>query len=160
MDNMIRFIVYLGVNDFNMKRHSGLTFLLAVFLLFTAASEIVLVRFNAQVQASVTTEIMLSWVVSKEEQVDYYIVKRKMSHQNEFQDIATVQLSNGRDELDGRFYEFTDRNVFKQSSTSEPVIYSLYAFSNGSARYVSQVDVNYTTTAVRRTWGSIKAMFQ
>lgn len=129
-------------------------------LLFIAAADVVLVRFNATVQNTANTEIQLSWTVSKEEQVEFYIVKRKMSHQNDFQELGTISVKNGRNELDGKVYEFLDKNVFKQSAASEPVIYTLYSSTAGSNRFVAQVDVNYTTTAIRRTWGSIKAMFQ
>lgn len=129
-------------------------------LLFIAASEVVLVRFIATVQNTTNTEIQLSWTVSKEVQVDYYIVKRKMSHQNDFQELGTISINNGRNELDGKVYEFLDKNVFKQSTASEPVIYTLYSSTAGNTHFVAQVDVNYTTTAIRRTWGSIKAMFQ
>lgn len=142
------------------KRHIHFSSIIAVLLLFLAATDVTLVRFNAQVQSASTTEIQLTWVVSKEDAVQSYVIKRKMSHQADFQEISTVQLSSGREELDGKVYEFVDRNVFKQTTATEPVIYSLYAVNNGSSRYVAQVDVNYTTTAIRRTWGSIKAMFQ
>jgi hypothetical protein len=136
--------------------------ILLLFLGFIsiAATEVVLVRFNATVQSAGVSEIQLNWVVSMENDVDFYTVKRKMSYQNEFQDLAEIQLSEGTDNLDGKVYLYTDKNVFKNSATAEPVIYALYANKNGSSKFVAQVDVNYTTTAVRRTWGSIKAMFQ
>jgi hypothetical protein len=129
-------------------------------MLIVAASDVVLVRFSAEVQAGGSNEIQLTWLVAQETNLDYYILKRKMSHQSDFQDIATISLSNGRDELEGRLYSYTDKNVFKNTSAAEPVIYSLYSNVGGIQRYVSQVDVNYSTTTVRRTWGSIKAMFQ
>jgi hypothetical protein len=83
-----------------------------------------------------------------------------MSHQNEFQELAQIQVNEGVDEIDGKVYTYTDRNVYKNNTTSEPVIYGLYLNKSGSSKFIAQVDVNYTTTTVRRTWGSIKAMFQ
>ncbi|TNE73830.1 hypothetical protein EP331_03280 [bacterium] len=139
-------------------------YIFALFLTFSmlamAASDVVLVRFNAQIQGSASNEINLTWIVSQEHDVDSYILKRKMSHQSEFVELANVQLTTGRDEIDGKVYSFLDKNVYKQNSAAEPVIYTLYSSSGGNLSYVAQVDVNYTTTTVRRTWGSIKAMFQ
>lgn len=143
-----------------MKSTRFLFFLIPILLLVLAASDVVLVRFNAEVQAGGSNEIQLSWLVSQEANVEHYVLKRKMSHQSDFQDIATISLANGRDELEGRLYTFTDKNVFKNTSAAEPVIYSLYSNVGGNQRYIAQVDVNYSTTTVRRTWGSIKAMFQ
>lgn len=135
-------------------------FLVPTLLFILAASDVVLVRFNAEVQAGGSNEIQLTWLVSQEVNVEYYVLKRKMSHQSDFQEIATISLSKGRDELEGRLYSFIDKNVFKNTSSAEPVIYALYCKIGGNQRYIAQVDVNYSTTTVRRTWGSIKAMFQ
>ena len=136
--------------------------ILLLFLGFItiAATDVVLVRFNATVQSAGISEIQLNWVVSQESDVDYYSVRRKMSHQTDFQELADIQLNQGIENLDGKVYLYTDKNVFKTTTTAEPVIYALYAVKGGSSKFVAQVDVNYTTTAVRRTWGSIKAMFQ
>jgi hypothetical protein len=143
-----------------MRKLYSFTFLLFVGFMFSAATDVLLVRFNAVVQSSPTNEIQVSWVVSKEDDVDFYTVKRKMSHQDQFQDLAQIQLSEGAEELDGKTYTFFDRNVYKNTTEAEPVIYALYANKMGTSKFLAQVDVNYTTTTVRRTWGSIKAMFQ
>ncbi|NCP84906.1 MAG: hypothetical protein GW823_08425 [Bacteroidetes bacterium] len=134
--------------------------LLLMGFITIVATDVVLVRFNATVQSTGPSEIQLNWVVSQEKDVDFYSVRRKMSHQTDFQELADIQLNEGVDNLDGRIYQYTDKNVFKTTSTAEPVIYALYAIEGGSSKFVAQVDVNYTTTTVRRTWGSIKAMFQ
>lgn len=143
-----------------MRKLHSFTFLLFVGFMFSAATDVLLVRFNAVVQSSPTNEIQVSWVVSKEDDVDFYTVKRKMSHQDQFQDLAQIQLNEGAEELDGKTYTFFDRNVYKNTTEAEPVIYALYANKMGISKFLAQVDVNYTTTTVRRTWGSIKAMFQ
>lgn len=143
-----------------MRKIYSFILLLFVGFIFTAASEVVLVRFNATVQSAATNEIQVSWVVSKEEEVDFYTIKRKMSHQTDFQELTQVQVNEGIDDIDGKIYNYADKNVYKGSATSEPVIYGLYATKSGISKFIAQVDVNYTTTTVRRTWGSIKAMFQ
>ncbi|MDX1546474.1 MAG: hypothetical protein R3247_05780, partial [Rhodothermales bacterium] len=56
-------------------------------------------------------------------------------------------------------YRFVDDQVYK--SAAEELDYRLDAvFSNGLRQQVASKKLNYTPTAIRRTWGSIKAMFQ
>jgi hypothetical protein len=58
-----------------------------------------------------------------------------------------------------KIYSFRDNQVYK--SGSEKLDYQLWAvYKNGVREIVATKSVNYTSTAVRRTWGSLKAMFQ
>ena len=58
----------------------------------------------------------------------------------------------------GRTYLLRDDQIFK--STSELIDYRLQAVLADGSRQVLRIEsVNYTPTAIRRTWGSIKAMF-
>ncbi len=58
-----------------------------------------------------------------------------------------------------KLYSFRDDQVYK--SGSEKVDYQLWAvYTSGVRELVALKSVNYTSTAIRRTWGSLKAMFQ
>ena len=55
-------------------------------------------------------------------------------------------------------YVFRDDDLYKGA---EMVQYTLYAvLDDGGRQLVGSKQIAYTPTAVRRTWGSIKAMFQ
>ncbi len=55
-------------------------------------------------------------------------------------------------------YVFRDDDLYKGA---EVVQYTLYAvLDDGGRQLVGSKQIAYTPTAVRRTWGSIKAMFQ
>jgi len=55
-------------------------------------------------------------------------------------------------------YVFRDDDLYKGA---EVVQYTLYAvLDDGARQLVGSKQIAYTPTAVRRTWGSIKAMFQ
>ncbi len=55
-------------------------------------------------------------------------------------------------------YVFRDDDLYKGA---EVVRYTLYAIlDDGGRQLVGSKQIAYTPTAVRRTWGSIKAMFQ
>ena len=98
---------------------------------------------------------VLRWQTDVEEEVRDFVVNRKTASSNdEFVEIHSV-AAHGI----GKPYLFTDDQVFKTSA--EQVVYQLeVVFENGSRQVLIVESLNYTSTAVRRTWGSIKAMFQ
>jgi hypothetical protein len=56
-------------------------------------------------------------------------------------------------------YSFRDDQVYK--SAADQLDYRLeVVYENGLREVLVTKSLNYTTTAIRRTWGSIKAMFQ
>lgn len=102
--------------------------------------------------------IQLQWVVESESQVILYELHRKLLRDSDFKKITEVSVGQG---VSAGRYEYSDNTVFKTTASSEPVVYNLYAkMQNGDLLFLAQAEVNFTTTAVRRTWGSIKAMFQ
>lgn len=97
---------------------------------------------------------LITWKAEIEEDVRTYELFRKTSYAAEF---ASVQALNAHGI--GKEYQFKDDQVYK--AASEQVDYRLEAvFTNGVRQNVAERKVNYTPTAIRRTWGSIKAMFQ
>jgi hypothetical protein len=134
--------------------------LLSVFsLLILAATPVFLQDFNAEIPDPTKNEIQLTWIVQEQPGVMHYTVKRKMIRDSEFVLVNTVQpkpgLSNPKE------YVYIDKNVFRNQSNAEPVLYHLYVnYTNGDKTRIGETEVNYSSTAIRRTWGSIKAMFQ
>ncbi|MCH8557453.1 MAG: hypothetical protein LAT84_06525 [Balneolia bacterium] len=127
--------------------------------LLMAANTVVITQFLADIPDPNKNEIKLTWVAQDEVNLQHYEIRRKMVRDQEFYTIATVAPQPPS--ATPNSYEYTDRNVFRNNENSEPVTYELNAvFTNGDRSFVGQAEVNYTSTAVRRTWGSIKAMFQ
>jgi len=60
---------------------------------------------------------------------------------------------------EGAFYSYTDRTAYK---TSDNVyVYRLRIVeSGGTASFSQDVPVTHSVSSVKRTWGSIKAMFR
>ncbi len=105
-------------------------------------------------------DIVLSWTAAEEVDVVRYEVHRRSRMSNDtFVKIAT--LSPHGPNLP---YEFRDSQVYKTSDNQ--VYYKVLAVYTETAggpeiEYAITFDpVSYSATAVRRTWGSIKAMFQ
>ncbi len=128
-------------------------------LLLMAANTVVVTQFLVDIPDPNKNEIKLTWVSQEESNLQQYEIRRKMLRDSEPMTIATVEPKPPS--ATPNSYEYLDRNVFRNNDTSEPVAYELHAlFTNGDRVNLGHAEVNYTSTAVRRTWGSIKAMFQ
>ncbi len=114
-----------------------------------------LVDFKAFQTSGAVGEIRIEWSVQEESGVDKYAIRRKMQRDADFIDLSEVEARNLG------FYQFSDKNVFKLSDQTEQVFYAVYAINDdGSRELLGQTGVQYSANSVRRTWGSIKAMFQ
>lgn len=99
-------------------------------------------------------DIEVSWQTNVEEDVHRYELFRKTSYSGEYMQVRTFNPHGA-----GQAYQFTDDEVYK--TASESVDYRLdVVYSNGVRQQLAARQVDYVPTAVRRTWGSIKAMFQ
>ena len=135
-----------------MKRLS--LFILLVLLLAGAglwAGSVRLAYFKAERQGN---DFLITWKADIEQDVRSYELFRKTSYAADFSSIQSLSAHGV-----GKEYQFKDDQVYK--AASEQVDYRLEAiFTNGLRQQVAERKINYTPTALRRTWGSIKAMFQ
>ena len=99
--------------------------------------------------------IIVTWQTQEELEVKEYELYRMTRLTNrQFVKIQSIS-PHGTDKP----YIYRDDQVFK--SSSELVDYRLeVVYQNGVREQLAREQVNYTSTAIRRTWGSIKAMFQ
>lgn len=133
-------------------------FLIVLILLLTATSAVAqsaytvrLAYFKADPQDN---NFALAWKADMENDVRVYELYRKTSYTGTFVKVHEI-LGHGV----GKEYKYLDTQVYK--STSEEVDYRLdVVYTNGLRQQLAEKRLNYTPTAVRRTWGSIKAMFQ
>jgi hypothetical protein len=136
-----------------MKRLSLLT---ALLLFVTGASFFApQVKFSAFTVDPQGNDILLTWQVSVEEDVRVYEVQRR----SRFSNNTWVKVADVAPRGSGNTYQYRDDQVYK--AASEQVDYQVDAvFNDGTRASTAVKQINYTPTAVRRTWGSIKAMFQ
>lgn len=98
--------------------------------------------------------LVISWVSEFEDGVREFELHRRTPNSSDYRRITTIAAHGP-----GKRYSYTDDQVYKNAA--DMVDYQLVVvYQNGSKEVVSTVSINYTSTAVRRTWGSIKAMFQ
>ncbi|MFT5142543.1 MAG: hypothetical protein ACI80V_000463 [Rhodothermales bacterium] len=100
-------------------------------------------------------DFTVKWQMETEDEVREYELTRRTPYSN--QQFVAVQALHAHGV--GLPYQFVDDQVYKMAS--EQVDYRLEViYENGLREVVVTQSVNYTSTAIRRTWGSIKAMFQ
>jgi hypothetical protein len=137
-----------------LKKIAVILFISAVII---GAGSVKVTKFEAGIPAQSQNTIELVWSVDSEQNVKHYRVERKMLSDNNFSPVHTEPSAP----QGSGTYTWRDTGVFKANSDGEPVVYELYAvFADNSEQYIDQASVNFTSTAIRRTWGSIKAMFQ
>lgn len=100
-------------------------------------------------------QVKLVWQTVTEAGVQGFEVRRRApTSGSEFFSLGEVR-SHGA----GRTYDFTDDDLYKNAQAMAQ--YQVWVvFTNGVRQPLFTAEVNYTSTGLRRTWGSLKAMFQ
>jgi len=129
--------------------------LVAMLLGAWSSAQVVLSQFEARSDGA---DVVVSWKASLEDEVKDYALERKSRYDTQFKALSNLDSRGANFQ-----YEYRDRTVYgaSQVESNEQVEYRLRVnFIDGTVTIVEPIAVDYTPTAVRRTWGSIKAMFQ
>jgi len=98
-------------------------------------------------------DIRLEWKTREEVNLQHFKVERK-TPQSSFVDITTIQPKGSNS-----YYTYLDQSAYKTDNML--FIYRLKIIdTNGQASYSNEVSVSHSVSGVKRTWGSIKAMFR
>lgn len=101
------------------------------------------------------SDFVITWSTELEEDVRSFEVQRRTTSSND----QFVKIHSVAGQGPGQQYQFRDSQVFK--SSSDRLDYRLdVVYENGVREAIRDESMNFTSTAVRRTWGSLKAMFQ
>src|ERR1035438_4850770 len=97
--------------------------------------------------------VQVEWKTGDETNVNHYSIQRKTPHFS-YVEIATVQ-PNGSNSI----YSFIDQSIYKTNDII--FIYQLKIIDNNmQTSFSSEVSVSPNISGIKRTWGSIKAMFR
>jgi hypothetical protein len=97
--------------------------------------------------------ITVRWVSEDETTTTGFIIERKAGFDGVFIPLTEIPIAPRGS---GASYEFVDNTAFR--SAGSLYVYRITAVGSGLAPY--EVSVNHNVSGVRRTWGSIKAMFR
>lgn len=128
--------------------------LLKVSLLLLVAATVYAGAFLDYFHArSENEDVKLEWKTGDENNLQKFVIERK-TPQSFFAEIGSISSQGSNS-----FYTFTDQNAYK--SNDLVLIYRLKIVDNdGQISYSSEVTVSHNISGVKRTWGSIKAMFR
>ena len=98
--------------------------------------------------------VTLRWLTEDETNVARFEIERRAGVDGDFSTIGTITPNASP------LYEFIDYSAFRKVATVYQYRIKV-SFTNGATPiYVGPLTVNHTVSGVRRTWGSIKAMFR
>jgi len=131
-----------------MKLKSIILFIvIAVGIVFAGVD---LLKFSGRASGG---NIIINWQTASETNLRQFVVERR-TVSGAFMEIGTVQPQADKN------YEFVDQTAFK--TYDQLYVYRLKIVdNNGSVSYSAEIRVqNSGVSSVKRTWGSIKALFR
>ncbi|MBE2186377.1 MAG: hypothetical protein IAE99_06360 [Rhodothermales bacterium] len=136
-----------------MRRFVPLAVLLGLAAPAWAQDGVRLGTYRAQMEASAAR---IEWQMEAEPGVVAFDLRRRTATSNgAFVTVATLRPHGA-----ARMYEYVDASLYKGNEMALAEYQVEATFAGGARVVLFSAPVNYTTTSIRRTWGSIKAMFQ
>lgn len=98
--------------------------------------------------------VVLEWKTQEEKNLKDFVIERK-NPEGTYVEIATVEAKGSNS-----YYKYTDESAYKANDLV--FIYRLKITDKVTSNksYSNEVSVSPNISGVRRTWGSIKAMFR
>jgi hypothetical protein len=99
--------------------------------------------------------VVIEWQTLSETNLDHFVVEKKAYNNGSYMELGTVSPNASRN------YQYVDQSVFKTSD--QLYIYRIKIVDNdGSVTYSGEIAVPHSNVSgvVKRTWGSIKALFR
>ncbi|MCB2203431.1 hypothetical protein KQI65_01680 [bacterium] len=134
-----------------MKRLLGISLVLLI-VSATAFGGAFLDFFNGRSDGE---NIILEWKTRSESNLLRYEIQRKAGQDGEFVTLSTVN-PKGSNSL----YSFTDRSAYKATESIYVYRLKIVEASGSPASFSNEITVSHSVSSVKRTWGSIKAMFR
>ncbi|KAB2924471.1 MAG: hypothetical protein F9K22_06415 [Bacteroidetes bacterium] len=129
---------------------SILTLLLVTAAALTAGA----IRDGSLLARSDGNNVTVQWASADESAVKDFTVERRSGTAGEFVAVAVLAKKGSNS-----YYEYIDRSAFKTTGT-------VYQYrirtngTNGAAELSAVITVTHNVSSVKRTWGSLKAMFR
>lgn len=98
--------------------------------------------------------VTIQWGTAQEVSIQEFVIERQAGNEGGFIAIGSVAPKGSNS-----YYEFVDQTAFK--AIASVYHYRIKIVSNdGSATYSKTLIVSHNVSSVKRTWGSLKAMFR
>ena len=124
--------------------------LVLIFSVFTFAGVIL----DSFTLSSRDDQVVLEWRTQDEVNIDRFEVLRK-NQNTDFIKIAEVKATGSYSN-----YKYTDKNVYKTTTNNYTYKLRFIDVSGNTDGYSSEKSIMPNISSVKRTWGSIKALFR
>ena len=98
-------------------------------------------------------DVTIQWGTTEESYVKEFDIEREGNGESSFVDIGSVPPKGS-----GSYYEFVDQTAFK--TVTSVYQYRIKIVAADGITYSKTVTVSHNVSGVKRTWGSLKAMFR
>lgn len=129
------------------------TIFLALFLFFFAVVSIAGAYIKQFTGRSEGDGVRIEWQTGTEENLESFVLQRE-TPQTSFIDVATIQPKGSNS-----FYSHLDEAILKTGDFIFTYRLKIVE-TGGSVTYSNKITVSPNVSNVKRTWGSIKAMFR
>ncbi len=138
---------------FSMKRK--ITVLTILLSLVAISSVIAIANYSYFTARSDGDSVILQWKTTYEDNLEKFGIERRTVNNPVFTTLDFVNAMGTNYP-----YEYKDKNIYK--TTGDIYIYRIafYDKNNSNPAYSNEVSVTHDLSSVKRTWGSIKAMFR
>ncbi len=100
------------------------------------------------------SNVTIQWGTTDESGIKEFVIERRSGSVGDFITIAVVAKKGSNS-----FYEYIDKSAFK--TTGSIYQYRIKSVTgSGGAEYSNVVTISHNVSGVKRTWGSLKAMFR
>jgi hypothetical protein len=96
--------------------------------------------------------VKIEWKTQEEVNLIKFVIERR-SQQGPFMEIATIQPKGSNS-----FYSFVDESAYKPQDVI--FVYRLKIVDVSEVSYSNEMSIAHSVSGIKRTWGSIKAMFR
>jgi len=110
--------------------------------------------FNSINGWSESNDIVIKWETGVENNIDHFTVERKTPNS------SFVPINNVEPKGNNSVYKYIDEGLFKTDSDIYIYRIAIYENNNPTPAYSQEIPVSHSLSFVKRTWGSIKAMFR
>lgn len=124
-------------------------FSLLIFSLVFAGVEIT----TSLTAKPVDSNIVLHWGTSSETNLRNYVIERS-TFKGSWAEIGTVQPKADMN------YQYTDETAYKASSSTLYIYRVKIVDNDGKISYSNTASVHNNVSGIKKTWGSIKALFR
>ena len=98
--------------------------------------------------------VKLEWKTGDESNINHYAIERR-TPQTQGVEIATIPPKGSNS-----YYTYEDQSIYKTKDVIFIYRLKIVNSDNSNPSYSSEVSVSPNISGVKRTWGSIKAMFR